>query len=62
MRNDMKRTSTLILSLMMLWMLFSGLSAGAYSAGDGEVTIVDATYIQRYIAGLSAPDGIGKIH
>ena len=28
--------------------------------GDGEATILDATCIQRYIADMNAPDGIGK--
>ena len=29
--------------------------------GDGEVTIIDTTYIQRYLAGLQTPDlGIGE--
>ena len=29
-------------------------------AGDGEVTILDATMIQRWLVDLSAADGIGK--
>lgn len=29
-------------------------------AGDGEVTILDATMIQRWLVNLSAADGIGK--
>ncbi|MBQ3265445.1 MAG: hypothetical protein IJH07_06680 [Ruminococcus sp.] len=30
------------------------------SDGDGEVAIIDATFIQRFLVDLPAPDGIGK--
>ena len=29
--------------------------------GDGEVTILDATWLQRYLNNMKAPDGIGVL-
>ena len=28
--------------------------------GDGGITVIDATWIQRYDLGMKAPEGIGK--
>ena len=53
----MKRKLSLLLSMLMVLSLFTVIPV---ADGDGEITILDVTEIQRWLAGLTANNRIGS--
>ena len=74
MKNSIKKMIGVMLSIVMLWGVFTAfpITAGAAGGGqdnavllgdadgDGEITVLDATAIQRHLASLPTNKNIGK--
>ena len=57
----MKRWLSILSAVLLAWLQVAAFNEKAADVdGEGEVTIFDAAAIQRWLAGISAPEGINK--